>query len=141
MANAKQSAAWKREAKKKEAKKQGVAVAISTKKKAPVKRVKKEVSPEDTFLKEFKKNNPVGGVYFVQYVGPVRLTKVQKCTGSTVMATLVSVDADPTDGSVIERTRNVTKSHSEQAYLNLTKFDIKKFLKEINALYKKVYLS
>lgn len=136
MTNAKQSAAFKREAEKRKAKRQGVALALTNKKKkAPVKRVKKEVSPEDVFLKEFKKNNPVGEVYFEHYQGPVRLTKVQKCTATTVIATLVRVEADPTDGTIMERTSNVTKSH------DLRKFDIKKFLKEINDLYKKVYLS
>lgn len=125
-------------AKKIVAKRQGTALVVSTKKKPAkkaVKKVVKEKDPADVFLKEFKKNNPVGDVYFERYVGPVRLTKVQKCTGNTVLATLTSVDGDPTDGSVMEKTRNVTKSY------NLTKFDIKKFLKEINALYKKVYLS
>lgn len=134
MGNAKQSAAFKREAEKRKAKRQGVALAVA-KKKTPVKKVKKELSPEDKFFREFKKSNPIGEVYFEHYQGPVRLTKIQKCTATTVVVTLVRVEADPTDGTVMQRTTNVTKTN------DMRKFDIKRFMKDINALYKKVYLS
>lgn len=122
---------------KKTAKRQGVALAVTDKKKkiAPKKRVKKELSPEEAYAKTFKKENPIGGIYFEHYVGPVRLVKVTPLNETSVNATFKLVSADPTDGSVTEQEKTFTKSRKLQT------FDIKKFLKETTALYKKVYLS
>ena len=53
---------------------------------------------------------------------------------STCLTGCRSCYADPNDGEVSAIERNFTKS-------SMRNFDIKKFLKEVNALYKKVYLS
>lgn len=122
---------------KKTAKRQGVSLAVTNKKKkaAPKKRSKKELSPEEAYAKTFKKENPIGGVYFEHFIGPVRLVKITPLSEVAVNATFKLVAADPTDGSVTEQEKTFTKSRKLQT------FDVKKFLKETNALYKKVYLS
>jgi hypothetical protein len=122
---------------KKQTKRQGVALVVSTKKpaKKAVKKAAKEIDQAARFLAKFKKENPKGGVYFESFIGPVKLIGVTKNTATSVNVHYKVVNADNVTGKVEVTTLRHTKMY------NLKPFDIKKFLKEINSLYKKTYLS
>ncbi len=120
------------------AKRQGTALVVSTKKKPAkkaVKKVAKEIDQAARFLAKYKKENPKGGIYFEPFIGPVKLIGVTKNTITSVNVHVSYVTADPVRGKAEVATQKLTKMY------NLEPFDIKKFLKEINALYKKTYLS
>lgn len=119
---------------KKQAKKQGVALAISSKKKSVRKRSISEINTAD-FYRAFKDFTPVGTIYFEPYLGPAKITKIEKWSSRSVMLTLEVVLGDSNTGEISAATRRIEKHHMPKA------FDVKKFLKEINALYKKTYLS
>jgi hypothetical protein len=124
-------------AKKTVAKKQGVALVVSTKKpvKKTVKRVAKKKDATAEFFRKYKKENPKGGIYFEPFVGPVKLIGVTKNSSVSVNVHVRYVIADPVTGKTEVVTQKVTKLY------DLKPFDVKKFLKETVALYKKTYFS
>jgi len=125
------------------AKRQGVALVVGPKKKktkAPVKRVKKELSEADKNFNAFKKHHAPGNCFFLPGIGPIRVTKVEKgldSGGNTAKVSYDYVTANHTDGS------SKKESNVRFEYLDVRRpvFDVKNFLKEIGSLYKKTYLS
>jgi hypothetical protein len=132
---------------KKQTKRQGIALVVSTKKKPAKKAVKrvtkkrdpaKDFTPEDPardYCKQYKDFTPVGTVFFEPFIGPAKITKIEKWTSRSVMLTIEAVLGDANSGEISTATRRIEKHYMPKA------FDVKKFLKEINSLYKKTYLS